>query len=128
MTHVELSDATTLALIRVQRRMMSDWSEMHWAAGWMRGLENELWHGSNQEMAPYDQDIADIHALAAITGFWCEYEDQVPLDVWEEMHGPPLTHMADEPPTPGQIAALKRVHDRQVAWWKEIGLMKDGDE
>ena len=109
------------ALIRAQRQLMSDWSEEHWCAGWMLGLEEELWHGSNTEMRWFDQAIADIHEIARQTGVWCEYERDVPLAEWEAKHGPPLSRMTDPEPTPAQRAALERVWAKQRAWLEELG-------
>lgn len=109
------TDEPHATMVRVQRQLMSAWSETNWCAGWMLGLEEELWHGSNKEMRPYDLDIADIHVFAKTTGVWCTYEADVPLDQWEAQHGPPLTRMADREPTPAQLAVLERVNTEVMA-------------
>jgi len=110
---VDLSDQMVAGLVRVQRQLMSDWSEERWCAGWMIGLEKEAWHGTSHEMTAYDEDLVAIHDLARITGVWCTWDTDVPLAEWEAQHGRALTRMADKEPTPEQTAALARVEQEQ---------------
>lgn len=121
---VELTDATIGILIGVQRQLMRDWSEAWWAAQWLDGIEYKAWDGSaySREMSAWDPDVVAIHEVSRITGVWCEYETDVPLDEWEQRHGPPRTRMADAVPTEEQMAAMNRSHERQLQHYKDIGL------
>lgn len=115
-----LSDNSRAAIVRAQRQLMADWSETRWCAGWTGGLEVELWHGTTKAMTPYDQDIADIHELARLTGVWCEMDRSVPLEEWQARYGPPLTRMADPDPTPEQQAAIAQVRADLRAHWERV--------
>jgi hypothetical protein len=59
----------------VLRLAMSAYSEAMWCAGWMSGLEEELW-----------QQGGGWHDIARAVGGWWTYERFVPLDEWLETH------------------------------------------
>ena len=70
---------------------MSELSEHHWCAGWLIGLEFDLWmrlqSGKLGEYGMFEleeQDIARLRALSEQSGGWCEYERWMPMDEWEE--------------------------------------------
>lgn len=118
-----VSGDTIEVLIDVQRQLMSDWSEDHWAAGWMLGIEEGAWHGSpysSRKMHPYDKNVIAIHTISKITGVWCLIESTVPLDEWEQEHGPALTRMADAIPTEDQVATMDREMEEEIAHMKRI--------
>lgn len=62
------------SMAELLRLAMSAYSEEMWCAGWMQGVEEEIWA------------IGGWHDLARTVGGWWTYERFVPLDEWLTAH------------------------------------------
>lgn len=79
---------------------MSDISEDHYAAGWMSGLEYELWDAVCRlpKTTDYGMGTIDVERLEKIRDVsellneWCDGDKFIPLSEWREMVGAPKTH------------------------------------
>lgn len=77
---------------------MSELSENAYCAGWMDGLEYDLWNilsGAPQRYGRIEvtgSDVARLKALSAKCGGWIVFDDEhaetfVPLPRWQEIYG-----------------------------------------
>ncbi|HEV2719660.1 MAG TPA: hypothetical protein VG323_06550 [Thermoanaerobaculia bacterium] len=89
-----LADLTTMQ--RALARLMSEISEDAYCAGWLSGLEYELWqividgHGQFGFGALSETDIQDLRELSDACGGWIIYDGErqqtfVPLAEWQSM-------------------------------------------
>ena len=74
--------------------LMSDISELHWAATWQSGLEYALWNAVSDPSADRrvwggiqlgEDEIAQMKALSEEICGWSQYGEFVPMDKWLEM-------------------------------------------
>ena len=75
---------------------MSSLSEAGFAAGWMKGLEFDLWailYGTNKKYGRYTltpSDLDKLRFLSSKCGCWIIFDDKadevaIPLEAWKEM-------------------------------------------
>jgi hypothetical protein len=73
---------------------MCDISEEHYAAGWMCGLEHEIWESIQRlptrvdygRVAFREIDLKRLRGVAEILGQWRTYTEFVPMQDWLPMH------------------------------------------
>lgn len=75
-------DDVQKAFAKTMENIISDISEDFWCAGWMRGIEEEIWKMVIGETPiGYDEDkILALKELNKITGLWPVWKDGVVME------------------------------------------------
>lgn len=95
-------------LTEAQRRLadfMSELSEQAWSAGWMRGLEHELWRAVVSgprlvgRLQVTEEHVAQLRRMSADCNGWIAFDDEreetfVPIERW-------TANCASQPPGRG---------------------------
>lgn len=68
-------------LIQWQRRQMIEYSERMWCAGWMSGLEEQVWWRRDVE-ADMIRDVAEQTGV-----WWISDREYISLDDWKQRMG-----------------------------------------